>query len=82
MPHNEAPATPENVQEVVAGLSDKMRRMLLWARPDWKEPPRCYGPANTKQALRARGLAHGDFAYLTPLGLAVRAHISKEKNDA
>lgn len=64
------------VAEIAAGLSEQMRAMLLRARPDTVSgPPRCYGPSNTRKALRERGLGSGDYCYLTPLGEAVRNHL-------
>lgn len=66
----------DSVEQVMKGLTSPMRAMLARSRREWPNlPPRCYGPANTRRALRERGLAHGDFAYLTPLGLEVRARL-------
>lgn len=64
---------------IADGLSEKMHSMLLQARQEeFHQPDRCRGPANTRQALRERGLAHGDFCHLTPLGLAVREILKGE----
>ena len=61
------------VADVAASLSDPQRAMLARARREWlAHPPRCYGPTNTRKALRDRGLAHGDCCYLTPFGIEVR----------
>lgn len=68
------PANPAS--EVASKLSQHMKAMLRHARPDsYSAPPRCYGRGVTKKALRDRGLGHGDFCYLTPLGLAVREYL-------
>lgn len=70
------------VAEIAAGLTQPMRDMLRLSRIEGRfGPPRCWGPANTKAALRERGLGHGDWCYLTPLGLAVRAHLRKEPDN-
>lgn len=68
---------PTEIAAIAKGLSKAMQSMLLWSRPGWREPPRCYGRGVTKKALRERGLGSGDFCYLTPLGLAVRAHLQQ-----
>lgn len=71
--------TPE---EIVRGMTEAMRAMLLRARREWSDqPPRCYGPANTKKALRERGLGSGDFCYLTPLGLQVRTYLESKEGE-
>lgn len=61
------------LEEIASKLSKTQRQSILSARRNWSyEPPRCYGHPPTMRALRERGLAHGDFCYLTPLGLEVR----------
>lgn len=65
----------QRVEEIAGRLTKAQRFALTTAREGYHEPPRCYGPGVTRKALRERGLAHGDFAYLTPLGLAVRTHL-------
>jgi hypothetical protein len=71
----------QEVAAIIAKLTKAQRAMISRARPGWNEPPRMYGPGITKKALRDRGLAHGDFAYLTPLGLAVRTALASQEQE-
>lgn len=65
-----------DIAAIAKGLTKAQREAIGRSRRTWPtEPHRCFGPGVTRKALRERGLAHGDFAYLTSLGLAVRAHI-------
>lgn len=69
-----------DIAAIARGLSHAQRLLIVRSRRDWSnEPPRCFGPGTTKKALRERGLAHGDSAYLTPLGLSVRDHLLSGK---
>lgn len=69
-----------DAETIARGLSKAQRGSMIRARRAWSdEPPRCYGPGVTLKALRERGLGHGDFCYLTPLGLAVRDVLLMEK---
>lgn len=62
------------------GLTAAMRRALSTAHPDSIDGNyRVYDRGIVRKALRNRGLGHGDFCYLTPLGAALRAHILGEK---
>lgn len=71
----------DDIAAIAAGLSEKQKAMLCRSRRKWSHMPHwCSGPANTKKALRDRGLAHGDFCYLTPLGLAVRQHLMEQSH--
>jgi hypothetical protein len=68
-----------DLAHIAARLSDAQRSMLLRSRPhNLNEPPRCYGPGTTRKALRERGLGHGDYCYLTPLGLSLAQYLRSQ----
>jgi hypothetical protein len=70
---------PQNIDAIIAELSEAQRVSLISARASYPENIyRVLGHGVTRKALRARGLGHGDFCYLTPLGLAVRSALIGE----
>lgn len=71
--------SPENdVAAIANSLSEPQRGMILRARAIlFDRPPAIRGPSNTRTSLQRSGLASGIF--LTPLGLAVRAHLESSK---
>jgi hypothetical protein len=65
-----------DVEGVAKGLTEAQRRAILAARPSYDGLRDCvFAAGMTRKALRERGIGHGDWCYLTPLGLAVRAHL-------
>ena len=67
---------PDEIARVAEGLTKTMCRALCSARQvNLGEPLRVYDRGMIRKALRTRGLGHGDFCYLTPLGLAIRTHL-------
>ena len=73
-------AMQDEAERIAGEISGTMQAMLLRARHHgFGMPMRCHGPANTMKALRVRGLGHGDYVYLTPLGVAVRAILQQRE---
>lgn len=60
-------------KEIARKLTTAQAEALTTATRQWGNGLyRPTAPGVTRKALRDRGLGHGDWAYLTPLGLAVR----------
>ena len=68
----------DDVDRIVAGLSPAQRAALLNASKSFaRDRDRVAATGATRKALRDRGLGHGDWCYLTPLGLRVRARLAE-----
>ena len=71
----------DDVARVAEGLSEAQRECLDWVRPCSMVAPYRAGAAE----VHSKGLVQqkGRFFYITPLGLAVRAHLqAKDQSDA
>lgn len=76
--------TTPDLAAIVRGLTKAQRKAIINAtwneeRGEW----RAFAMFPADRNLRAKGLTNGMWAPLTPLGLAVRAHLTKspETND-
>lgn len=77
------PPTEQDIAEVAKGLTKAQREAICNANSSYHgDLDRVYGAGVTRKALRERGLGHGDYCYLTPLGLAVRSHLLSEQTHA
>jgi hypothetical protein len=65
-----------DVEAVAPSLTKAQREAVerAYSSP-FDKHPRVAATGATRKALRDRGLGHGDWCYLTPLGLAVREHL-------
>jgi hypothetical protein len=69
------------MEELAGKLTEAQRAAILNARSSYSgERDRVFAAGMTRKALRERGIGHGDWCYLTPTGLALRAHLQNQGN--
>ena len=69
------PGDAPDVAAMAARLTKAMQSALRMASEERQGLYRVRDRGIVRKALRERGLGHGDYCYLTPLGLGVRAHL-------